>query len=415
MPKTPRLLLPPIRIVVDTTRKCNLKCWYCHSASGSNYKGPEVSGENIRDIFRAAESNSVFEVTLTGGEPLMWSGLDEAMRVSRSLSYTSVQLITNATILSQQKVDILKSGNLKRICVSLDGAKEIHERNRGRGTYSQTLKGISQLRKVVDNLTVISVIDNTNYDKWPKLTNILQNMGIKQHHLTPVCFAGDAISQFRGLSEQQFEEVRSAVEELSQRLPAEFILKFNDVLVNGLEGRQMSLQAFTEFAKGWYVVVRPGGEVNASVRAWGRSWRRNETVGNINNQGMDQLLDIYRERRELFVSSKFDSEEERRRKFHLGSITDQQIATDVNAVKSVDGGEEVSYEESVEDKDDGIADILDIDNYGLLNLLLQEVAQNPGRFRLRAKDNFGLLFDTVTFNVTVLNSFETKRVMSVLI
>lgn len=406
---------PPVRVIADTTRRCNLKCWYCHSTSGPNYKGPELTGENIRDIFEASENNCVFDVTLTGGEPTMWPGLNKAIEASHSLSYTSAQLITNATVLSQQKIDILKDGNFKRICVSLDGLAETHEQNRGGGTYARTLKGIAELRNVVDNLTVISVLDSTNYKKWPELTSMLYDIGVKQHHLAPVCFAGNAMDDYRGLSEQQFKEVRDTVDEIKARFPSEFTLMFNDVLISGPESRTMSLQTFTEFAKGWHVVVRPNGKVNTSVRAWGRSWRQDEELGDINSQGMAQVLNVYKERRRMIASSRFEPNEERGKKFHLGQITDQQIIVDIGNVKSVESGETVVYEGTTAVKEGGVAEILNMDNRESLGLLTQDVTQDPSRFRLRIEDDFGFLFNTVTFNITVLNLSEAKEFKRIII
>ena len=239
----------PVRVIADVTRRCNLSCWYCHSSSGPSYKGPELTSEDVRNIYQAAETRQVFDISLTGGEPTMWPVLAEAMEQSRTLVYPALLLITNATALSEQKLEILKRGNLKRVCVSLDGESEVHDTNRGRGTFERTLGGILALREIVDDVTVISVLDKSNCDKWWILTERLARMGVSQQHLAPVSFAGGAMSDYRGLTKDQFALVRRKVEEVKKELPAGFILRFNDILVNGPEGDTISLHSFTEGVK----------------------------------------------------------------------------------------------------------------------------------------------------------------------
>lgn len=406
MPDT-KNLPSPIRIIVDTTRRCNLSCWFCHSASGPFYKGPELSDRDISEILEVAEENKVFDVTLTGGEPILWAGLEGAMKATHHLIYTSVQLITNATVLSQKKIGILKHGNLKRICVSLDGLKEAHEKNRGKGTFERTLRGISQLREVVDNLTVISVIDATNYSKWPQLTKLLVNLGVKQHHLAPVCFAGGAMYGYRGLTEQHFIEIRKMVEDLKPKLSPHFMLRFNDVLVNGPEGRIMPLQTFTELVKGWHVVVRPNGDVSAFVRAWGRSWRQNEILGNIHRESIKSLINKYRAKRNELLGSAFDKNEEVKRKFHIKDVTEREILNDVrDVVKTEKKEKSIHLSKGIGENGDEIEKLLSIDDSTAIKEATEIAKIDPRKWRVREEENFGFVFDTETFDVTILNKVE---------
>lgn len=405
----------PIRIIADTTRRCNLDCWYCHSASGPFYKGPELTGEDIVDIYNAAEKSGVFDVTITGGEPLMWNGLNEAMAASQDLEYPAVQLITNATVLTEKRLQTLKNGKLSRICVSLDGRKKTHEANRGKNTYERTLRGIQSLRKVVDNITVISVIDNTNFEEWPELTGDLIEMGAKQHHLAPVCFAGNAMEEFKGLTGDQFDLVRTTVNSLQTQLPESFILRFNDILINGPEGHTISLSAFTEGFKGWHLVVKPNGDVKTAVKAWGRSWRDNETIGNIRNENLTQIITQTGTKRDSIARNKFALEEERKRKFHLGSISQQEIQKDVERVKLTESGEMPLLNPEAKPK----REATEVSDYEPIFYLpfpgsLAEVANliknQPGRYRVRSESEFGFLFDRTTFNITLFRPEDLEEV-----
>ncbi len=405
----------PVRIIVDTTRKCNLDCWYCHSTSGPFYKGPELGGDDLRNIFEGAEKARTFDITLTGGEPTMWKGLIETISASKDLEYPALQLITNATLIDERRLKTLRSGNLKRILVSLDGQREIHEVNRGRNSFERTIKGVQALREIVDNITVISVIDRTNFDRWPELTASLVEMGVKQHHLSPVCFAGGAMELYKGLTGEQFEYVRQTVNRLALTLPQDFTLVFNDILIYPPDTRSLPINSFGERFKGWHFVIRPDGKVNVAVRAWGRSWRENETLGNIKEKKLTEIMEKTVALRELVVGEQFDPVEETRRKFHLDNPAEKEIESDRADVKSVEEGTaEPIYSRLDASKQDRTDSEYENIFYLPLPNTLQEISRTissqPNRYRLRKERGFGFLFDRQTFNITILTEDEINEI-----
>lgn len=400
----------PVRMVVDVSRRCNLSCWYCHSTSGRGYRGPELAQTDIDRIFQAAEESQVFDVTLTGGEPTLWYALPEAMELSGRLRYPALQLITNATLLDDKRLHILSKGNIQRICVSLDGSRNIHEKNRGKGSFDRTMAGIESLRQVVDNVSVISVLDASSYDGWMQLTWRLIDMGVVQHHLAPVCFAGGATVSYNGLSSAQFLWVRKTVNQMKKDLPAGFTLRFNDALVSGLQEETVSLQTFTEVVKGFQVVVRPNGDVNAAIRAWGRSWLDNEKLGNIREQSLRQILNDYAQQREDWLSRAFSGGEEVRRKFHL-DLSDEDVATDLNDVKRVASGDSAESLGGMHlNRDEVIEEILlQAKSSHVVARLSHGLASHPNRFRIRTETDFGMVFDRLTFEVTLLANGQMQQ------
>ncbi len=393
----------PVRVIIDTTRRCSLTCWYCHSSSGPSYRGPEIDPSRVPEIFDAAERGCAFDVTVTGGEPTLWQGLVPLLDASRRLSYASLQLITNGLTLSTRVLEAIRRANLSRVCVSLDGVEAVHTSSRGNGTWHRTIDGIRRLRDVIDNLTVISVLDNGNYNRWPELTQMLPELGVSQHHLAPVCFAGHAMDGYRGLDERQFAETRRTVDALTSVLPEGFTLRFNDSLVSGMPTRRMSLQQFTESYKGWSVIIRPNGDVRTAVRSWGRTWRADELCGNINDTPLSRVLDESARATRRAASATFSRCEEVARKFHVGA-TEQSIATDIQEVHAVEAGTAVAP------ADDMPAALVPPSELGIdLPTLRARVAQRPGAYRLRREDGFALLFDTISHELCVLTEQETAE------
>lgn len=390
----------PLRVLLDTTRRCQLNCWYCHSSSGPDYRGPVLDGEAIPELFDAVERLRVLEVTITGGEPTLWSGLVSALGDSHRLEFTSLQLITNALTLTPAVLRAIEASNLSRICVSLDGVAEVHDANRGAGSRAKTLRGIRDLRTVNGNITVISVLDATNHDRWPELTGELIELGVSQHHLAPVCFAGHAMNEYRGLSAEQFNQIATRTEQMSAELPPGFILRFNDTLLRAPRSRTMALSQMTETWKGWHVVVRPDGDVRTAVRAWGRSWRANETHGNI---GHDRLESVLGPRAQAIPA--FSRAEEVARKFHLGA-TDPLILTDITQVAVAESAHvEVADGQFATVQGSVVAPDLGVD----IAVLGAAVRAKPEAYRLRQEAGFVLLFDTRSHEISILAQGEVRE------
>ena len=411
----------PVRMVVDTTRRCNLECWYCHSTSGPDYKGPEIAGDKLGDVFRAANDNKVFDITLTGGETLLWNGLSDAMEASQELRFPALAIITNATTVSESRIKTLQKGNIQRINVSLDGVGEHHERNRGDGSYARTIRGIQELRSVVDNLTVISVLDNTNYDKWQLLTDELIKMGVKQHHLTPVCYSGNARSQYHGLTEAQFVDVRNAVEQMKQNLPVDFKLRFGDTLVRGFDSREVPIHLFVEGFKGWQIHIRPDGLVKGHTKVWGRNWRTDEILGNINETSLATIMEDYGDKVQGDVKSRFSLQEEVARKFHIGDHVEEAVALDTRDMAANDDDKLNTPESGIQTVTDDVntGNRVAEELTGHMNItsssqVVEEVVDNlitqPERYRFRAEKGFGFFFDRATFDMILLTVDEQNQI-----
>lgn len=398
----------PVRIVVDVTRRCNLTCYYCHSASGPSYRGPAIAGTRVQDILQTAEQSGVFEVTVSGGEPLMWDGLPELAKASQALEFTSLQLITNATLITDRVLKTLSLTALRRICVSLDGPEDVHDAVRGRGRFAKTMQGIACLRQIVNNVTVISVLDRRNYHRWPELTEQLISAGVKQHHLTPVCFAGHAMEKYddTSLRDRDYQEIVRRMEDLVPHLPADFIISFKDGLLRPVSERSFTLSGFTcEYFKGHHIVIQPDGKVQRAARAWGRTWRADECIGNINDASLHQIL-----LNESATVVPFEFREEMQRKYHIMEATPETLNSDLADVSSVKAGQRGNLAEPGEIARARIhpAALLDSIPLPRFPALRDEAARNPGRYRLRNIEDAALLFDTETFEIHVLSPYEAE-------
>ncbi|MGZ8430173.1 MAG: radical SAM protein, partial [Candidatus Deferrimicrobiaceae bacterium] len=164
---------PPLRLrtlVLMLTTSCNLACRYCYEDreegcvppdDGQGWGGGaprEMSPESLRGsvkfLLDHCGENRKVSVTFFGGEPLLRfplirTAVGEARRMAREKGKEiSFSITTNGTLLTREIAGFLKENGVS-VCLSIDGPREIHDRNRpyasGRGSYDDVARGLSIL------------------------------------------------------------------------------------------------------------------------------------------------------------------------------------------------------------------------------------------------------------------------------
>jgi GTP 3',8-cyclase len=135
---------------ISVMDRCNLRCPYCmpRDTFHDRYKflrtSERLTFEEIIRLARLAASLGVRKLRLTGGEPLLRSGLpDLVAELSQLEGIDDLALTTNGVLLAQHAAE-LKGNGLHRVTVSLDSLDEtvFAEMSGGFGGLPQVLAGI---------------------------------------------------------------------------------------------------------------------------------------------------------------------------------------------------------------------------------------------------------------------------------
>ena len=112
---------------ISVTDRCNFRCTYCMPKEVFNSKyqfmarDDLLSFEEITRLARLFAGHGVRKLRLTGGEPLLRKNLDVLVAELRKIEkIEDIALTTNASILTLDMAQALKSAGLDRITVSLD-------------------------------------------------------------------------------------------------------------------------------------------------------------------------------------------------------------------------------------------------------------------------------------------------------
>lgn len=110
---------------ISVTDRCNFRCRYCmpREVFGADWeflpRDEILSFEEIARLAGIFAGLGVQKLRLTGGEPLLRSGLPELIRMLRAIEDVDLAVTTNGSLLAAQAQALAEAG-LRRITVSLD-------------------------------------------------------------------------------------------------------------------------------------------------------------------------------------------------------------------------------------------------------------------------------------------------------
>ena len=161
------------RLVVFVTNFCNLACEYCYNrvnkVDDSISMDLEMFKNSMEYLFQNFQYDKNIHITYFGGEPLgNFQFIKDSVNYLKSIenkykvSFT-FGMTTNGTIFNDEIRDFILE-NKVGLTISIDGDKEIHDRNRkflnGSGSYDTTMKtveGLSKFKRIAARATINNV------------------------------------------------------------------------------------------------------------------------------------------------------------------------------------------------------------------------------------------------------------------
>jgi len=136
---------PDISLRISLTDRCQLRCFYCMPSEGiAKIKHEQILTfeEIIRFLKMAMTAFEIRKIHLTGGEPLVRTGVVNLVENISSLGIADVAMTTNGQYLAELAPQLRRAG-LTRVNISCDSLNERTFRDITRsGRLSDTLDGI---------------------------------------------------------------------------------------------------------------------------------------------------------------------------------------------------------------------------------------------------------------------------------
>ena len=156
-------------IIFPVTYQCNLICSYCRERLKKTTIDVEASLNSIRSLDNPW-------VYITGGEPLLLPNIFSICDRLRAMG-KKVGLTTNGTIPNQGIVE-----HVDRLGISIDGAEDLHDRNRGPGTWKLAIDFAKKVIGKVETVLMATVLS----EDYTELRSIYHSIGFNHLQITKV-------------------------------------------------------------------------------------------------------------------------------------------------------------------------------------------------------------------------------------
>jgi radical SAM protein with 4Fe4S-binding SPASM domain len=170
-------------VVWTMTRRCNLECSHCYTASEDRPYDGELTTDEGYALLDDLAAFKVPAVLMSGGEPLIRPDFDLLARRAAALGLR-VTLSTNGTLIDDVKAALLKEVGVTYVGISLDGPREVHDVFRRRpGAFDAALRGIRACRRAGLKVGLRLTLTQPTYRGLDRIFETIEEEGIAR-----VCF-----------------------------------------------------------------------------------------------------------------------------------------------------------------------------------------------------------------------------------
>jgi len=203
-------------VVWNMTRRCNLRCAHCYNESGEACEG-ELTTEEARALIDDLAEMKAPVLLFSGGEPLARADVFELGAHAAAQGIHPV-LSTNGTLITPDVAAQLRDAGFRYIGVSIDGARQTHDRFRCReGAFDAAWQGVRNSHAAGLRSGVRFTATKDNVDDLPSVLAKAVEERVERFCMYHLVYAGRGAAlaqtdldpaQRRGVVEWLVEETR---------------------------------------------------------------------------------------------------------------------------------------------------------------------------------------------------------------
>jgi len=200
----------PKWIAWEITRRCNLRCVHCRSASEEEIEGhPDFSTTEAFRIIDDIVSYAKPVVVLSGGEPLKRDDVFEIARYGTNEGLRMC-LATNGTLVNDEVCKKIRSSGIRIVSLSLDGSEErVHDNFRSQeGAFAGTINAARLFKKYGIEFIINSSFTKRNQEDIPKVYKLARELGATAWYMFMIVPTGRGEEIMNELiSKEEYEEI----------------------------------------------------------------------------------------------------------------------------------------------------------------------------------------------------------------
>lgn len=268
----------PITLQFELTGQCNLACKHCYNRSGDSDRETLMTPEKWCELARQiVDDGGIFQCIISGGEPLILGDkLFDIMDILHD-DGTSFVVISNALLLTKEKVQRFAKYRFFWFQISIDGSDaETHDTFRGvKGSFEKAVNGALEISNAGIPLVIAHTVTPANLSKMEVMVNLSYQLGANSIILGEVLPSGRAYENAEIiLSEEQKNFMYEHIEELSKKFQGKITIQRSAELK-----AQMDRYAVEVNSGG---IIRPNGDFRIDCMA-------PFTIGNVLEKSVKEI------------------------------------------------------------------------------------------------------------------------------
>lgn len=224
---------------LEITRQCNAKCVHCIIDAGYK-KEDELSVRQIIEFMQDAADLGCQNMVLTGGEPFMRKEWPLFLQKAISLDMQPI-FMTNAMLVNDDVIDILKSFDNVALGISLDGPDaQTHDYIRGvKGIFDHFVEIVPKLIDAGIYVACPTTVMQSNYDKLDQIRDLLIDLNVPSWQLQ-IVKPSHRLMEHELLTEEQYYKLAEKIVEYRKNYADKITIMesdcigYNSTLTNGL-------------------------------------------------------------------------------------------------------------------------------------------------------------------------------------
>lgn len=291
----------PFHIMVDVTRRCNLRCLGCRYHSSEVYRPSpgdqsvlDISFDMLKKLFEELRTMSTRTLFLLGeGEPFLHSRIFDIIAVAKEAGFY-VTIITNGTLLDRDRIKSLLDSRLDVLHVSLwaSSPKEYEQQYPGTdpNNFKRVVNGLKLLKSLkaeqqsdFPSVTLHHPINRRNFQKIDAMVDLALITGCDTISFSPFLSTQGTLSSYSLSLDQERSLCLSLVQMRKQMRFLPLNHNIARTLLHYRMGRAMGGQWKLPCYIGWY---HSRIKVDGTVLPCGRC---NIVMGNLGKNSFHEI------------------------------------------------------------------------------------------------------------------------------
>jgi radical SAM protein with 4Fe4S-binding SPASM domain len=206
----------PSSVLIEVCYTCNQDCIHCCL---DDYTKPGLTLEQYNHLFDQMAKAGTFYIILSGGEPFTRRDFIEIVKAARKRRL-SVTIFTNGTLLTEQKISVLRSLYVDEVHVSIYSASATtHDSiTKMQGSFHKSIAAIKKMLAVGITVRIKCPLMNMTVGGISEIKELARDMGVDVQYSTVITAKNDGSSntyQYR-LTPNQLQTILSDPDVVSQ-------------------------------------------------------------------------------------------------------------------------------------------------------------------------------------------------------